>query len=99
MTSTPKAPITPSDLILYNSPKGAVKVGVLVRDETVWLTQRVLSELFAVRVPAINNHMKNIFDSGELDPLGTISKLEIVQREGDRDVIRTVEFYHLDAVF
>lgn len=91
-------PITPSDLVLYRSPKGVVKVGVLVRDESVWLTQRALSELFAVGVPAIAKHLKNIFDSGELDPHATVSKLETVQREGDRQVTRSREFYNLDAV-
>lgn len=90
--------ITPSDLVLYRSPKGAVKVGVLVRDETVWLTQRALSELFAVGVPAIAKHLKNIFDSNELEPAATVSKMATVQREGEREVTRTLEFYNLDAV-
>jgi hypothetical protein len=91
-------PITPSDLVLYRSPKGVVKVGVLVRDETVWLTQRALSELFAVGVPAIAKHLKNIFDSGELEPSATISKMETVQREGERQVMWSIEFYNLDPV-
>jgi hypothetical protein len=91
-------PITPSDLVLYRSPKGVVKVGVLVRDETVWLTQKALSELFAVGVPAIAKHLKNIFESGELEEAATVSSLETVRREGSREVRRTVEFYNLDAV-
>lgn len=68
-----------------------MKVGVLVRDETVWLTQRALSELFAVGVPPITRHLKNIFESGELESTATVSKMEMIQREGDRDVTREVE--------
>jgi hypothetical protein len=69
-------PVTPSDLVLYRSPKGVVKVGVLVRDETVWLTQQALSALFAVGVPAIAKHLENVFDSAELDPSAAVSILE-----------------------
>ena len=87
-----------SDLLFYSAPDGKVKVSVLVRDETVWLTQRSLSELFAVGVPAITKHLKNIFDSGELERLATVSKMEIVQAEGTRTVSREVEIYGLDAV-
>jgi hypothetical protein len=56
-----------------------VKVGVLFRDETAWLTQKALAELFGVGVPAINKHLKNIFKSGELEPTATISKMEMVR--------------------
>ncbi len=98
MSTSSKGPITPSDLVLYRSPKGVVKVGVLVRDETVWLTQRALSELFAVGVPAIAKHLKNVLDSGELEASATVSKMEMVQREGEREVTRTIDFYNLDAV-
>lgn len=89
---------TPSDLLLYTGPDGRLSIRVLVRDETVWLSQRVLSELFAVGVPAITKHLKNIFDSGELDPMATVSKMEIVQTEGSRSVTRQVDMYSLDAV-
>ena len=84
--------------LLYTAPDGAVKVEVYFNDETVWLTQKALAELFGVKVPAINKHLKNIFDSGELTREETISKMEIVQREGERDVARDVEFYNLDAI-
>jgi hypothetical protein len=87
-----------SEFILYAAPDGAVKVGVLFRDETAWLTQKALSELFGVGVPAVTKHLKNIFESGELDPQATISKMEIVQTEGSREVTRAVEFYNLDAI-
>jgi hypothetical protein len=57
-----------SEFLLYTAPDGAVKVAVLFRDETAWLTQKALAELFGVGVPAINKHLKNIFESGELEP-------------------------------
>ncbi|HEX3474167.1 MAG TPA: RhuM family protein [Kofleriaceae bacterium] len=87
-----------SEFLLYAAPNGAVKVRVLFRDETAWLTQRALAELFGVQAPAIAKHLKNIFDSGELDREPTISKMEIVATEGGREVIRQVEFYNLDAI-
>ena len=89
---------TGGDFILYTAPDGAVKVDVFFKDETVWLTQKALAELFAVKVPAINKHLKNIFDSGELTREATVSKMEIVRAEGARDVAREVEFYNLDAI-
>jgi hypothetical protein len=75
-----------------------VKVGVLFRDETAWLTQKTLSDLFGVKVPAINKHLKNIFESGELAREATISKMEIVAYEGGREVTRELELYNLDAI-
>ncbi len=84
--------------LLYTAPDGAVKVDVFIKDETVWLTQKALAELFAVKVPAVNKHLKNIYESGELNREATISKMEIVRPEGARNVVRQVEFYNLDAI-
>lgn len=84
--------------LFYTAPNGAVKVEVVVKDETVWLTQKTLAELFGVKVPAITKHLKNIFDSGELKRAATVSKMEIVQDEGARNVTREIEFYNLDAI-
>ena len=77
-----------SELLLYTAPEGTVKVSVLFQDETAWLTQRALAELFGVGVPAIAKHLKNIFESGELDPTAAVSKMETVQTEGTRQVKR-----------
>jgi hypothetical protein len=88
----------PGQFLLYTAPDGAVKVDVFVQQETVWLTQKALAELFGVKVPAINKHLKNIYASGELTPEATISKMETVQSEGSRAVARKVEFYNLDAI-
>ncbi len=87
-----------NQFLLYTAPDGAVKVEVFYRDETVWLTQKALAELFGVKVPAINKHLKNIFESGELIREATVSKMEIVRTEGSREVAREVEFYNLDAI-
>ena len=84
--------------LLYTAPDGAVKVEVVLKNETVWLTQKALAELFGVKVPAINKHLRNIFDSGELGREATVSKMEIVHPEGVREVVREVEFYNLDAI-
>ena len=84
--------------LLYTAPDGVVKVDVFLKDETVWLTQKALAELFGVQVPGINKHLKNIFNSGELNREATVSKMEIVRAEGGREVARDVEFYNLDAI-
>jgi len=74
------------------------EINALVKDETIWLTQKSMSELFGVGVPAINKHLNNIFESGELAESSTISKMEIVQQEGSRVVKRVIDFYNLDAI-
>jgi hypothetical protein len=88
----------PSQFLLYTAPNGAVKVDVFFKDETAWLTQKALAELFGVKVPAIYKHLRNIFASGELTREATVSKMEIVRPEGIREVVREVEFYNLDAI-
>ena len=87
-----------NQFLLYTAPDGAVKVQVFYKDESVWLTQKALAELFGVKVPAVNKHLKNIFESGELVREATVSKMEIVRAEGEREVARDVEFYNLDAI-
>ena len=84
--------------LIYNTPQENVKVDVVVKDETVWLTQKAMAALFGVQVPAINKHLTNIFDEGELQREATISILEIVQSEGGRNIARKIEFYNLDAI-
>lgn len=87
-----------SDIIFYTSPEGNVNIEVIFNDETFWLTQKRMAELFGVAVPAINKHLTNIYETGELDREATISILETVQKEGNRMVKRNVEFYNLDAI-
>jgi hypothetical protein len=87
-----------SDIILYSSPDGNVRVEVIYSGETFWLTQKRMSELFGVEVPAISKHLANIYESGELLEKSTISILETVQKEGSRSVTRSLEYYNLDAI-
>ena len=91
-------PSPSSNFLLYTAADGKVKVEVFVQDETVWLTQKAMAELFGVKIPAISKHLANIFETGELQKDATISILETVQTEGSRQVSRKVEFYNLDAI-
>lgn len=91
----------PKDIafILYNTPEYSEKVQVVVREETLWMTQKAMSELFGVQVPAISKHLKNIFESGELRESTTVSKMEIVVNRGFRgEVTEETLFYNLDAI-
>ena len=87
-----------NEIILYTTSKGDVRIECFLQDETIWLTQRAMGELFGVEVPAISKHLSNIFESGELEQAATVSKMEIVRREGKRDVKRSIEHYCLDAI-
>ncbi len=87
-----------SEIILYTTPSGEVKIDIRFEDETFWLTQKKLAALFDVEVHTINYHLKEIFKSGELSEDSTIRKYRIVQTEGTRQVSREVEFYNLDAI-
>lgn len=86
------------DFLIYNSVNENVSVNAVVHDETIWLTQKAMAELFDVEVPAISKHLKNIYDEGELSREATISKMETVQQEGSRTVRRTTDFFNLDAI-
>ena len=84
--------------LIYNTPEDDVSINAVVRDETIWLTQKAMAELFDVEVPAISKHLSNIYEDGELQLDATVSKMEIVQNEGSRQVKRKVDFYNLDAI-
>lgn len=87
-----------SEIILYTTPQGNVKIEIRFEEETFWLTQKKLAELFDVEVNTINYHLKEVFKSGELNENSTIRKIRIVQTEGAREVSREVDFYNLDAI-
>lgn len=87
-----------NDLIFYSTPAGAVKVEVIYQEETFWLSQKRMAELFGVESHTINYHLKEIFKTGELMELATTRKIRVVQQEGNREVAREVEFYNLDAI-
>lgn len=85
--------------LLYNMPDADGKVQVVIKDETLWCTQKAMAQLFGVGVPAISKHLKNIFTEGELNPDTTISKMETVVNRGIRgEVQELIDFYSLDAI-
>lgn len=84
--------------LVYATPNEDIKVNAVVKDGTIWLTQKAMAELFGVNIPAISKHLTNVFEEGELLQSSTVSKMEIVQKEGNRNINRLVEFYNLDAI-
>ena len=86
------------EIVLYQVEDTNICVNVVFKDETFWMTQKAMAELFGVNVPAISKHLSNIFEEGELFKEATVSKMEIVQMEGNRKVKREPEFYNLDAI-
>ncbi|MFI5138028.1 MAG: virulence RhuM family protein [Sphingobacteriales bacterium] len=87
-----------SDIIIYQTEDGKTRLEVRLENETVWLTQKLMAELFQTTVPNINIHLKNIFEEGELDEKATIKNFLIVRLEGSRKVNRSIEYYNLDAI-
>ena len=84
------------ELLVYRSGDGQIKLEVRLENETVWLTQKMMAELFQVGANTINYHIKEIYECGELDREATIRKFRIVRMEGRRQVTRQVDFYNLD---
>ncbi len=87
-----------SDILIYQTEDGNTKVEVRLQDKTVWLSQKLMAELFQKDVRTINEHIKNVYSEGELEPEATIRNFRIVQTEGKRDVSRDVDHYNLDAI-
>ena len=86
------------ELLVYRADDGRIKLDVRLQDETVWLTQQMLAELFQTTVPNISMHIRNICQEGELDPKSTVKKFLTVRREGKRYVQRSLEHYNLDMI-
>lgn len=89
------------DFLIYNSVEENVSVNAVIHDETIWLTQKAMAELFDVGVPAINKHLKNIFEEGELDENMVVSKMEITTPHGaieGKTQTHETKFYNLDAI-
>ena len=87
-----------SQLLIYQTQSGATKFEVRLENETVWLTQKLMAELFQTTIPNINMHLKSIYEEGELDEDATIQEFLIVQKEGNRSVSRNQKMYNLDAI-
>ena len=97
MNQTPPT-IPNSEILLYTSPDGQVQLDVRMQDDTLWMTQQMMAELFQTTVPNINVHIKNILQEAELQEEGTIKEILIVRKEGSRNVRRPVNFYNLDMI-
>ncbi len=87
-----------NEIIFYSSPEGNIRVEVFYNEETFWLSQKRMSELFGVESNTITYHLKEIYQSGELQQEATTRKFRVVQKEGIRNVARDVDFYNLDAI-
>jgi len=84
--------------LLYEAEDGRIRIDVRLADETVWLTQRMMSDLFRKDVRTISEHIRNVYEEHELEASATIRKFRIVQQEGTRNVTRSVDFYNLDMI-
>ncbi|MFO7868303.1 MAG: RhuM family protein [Bacteroidales bacterium] len=87
-----------SQIIIYQTENGETKLDVRFQDETVWLTQKLMAELFQTSSQNITIHLKNIFEEGELIEDATCKDFLQVQKEGSREVTRTQKYYNLDAI-
>lgn len=87
-----------SEILIYKTSDNKINVEMKLVDETLWLPQNKIAELFGVNKPAISKHIKNIYDSQELDMASTVSKMETVQNEGGREIKRQIEYYNLDMI-
>lgn len=87
-----------AEFLILTGQSGEQSIEARYENETVWLSQKLMAELFAVNVRTVNEHLKNIYDSGELQREATIRKFRTVQTEGSRQVARNVDFYNLDAI-
>jgi len=91
-------PLPNSEIILYQTEDGRTRIPCRFENETLWLAQALISELFQVTVPTVNEHLKGIYAEGELAAGATIRKFRIVRTEGKRKVAREIEHYNLDAI-
>lgn len=86
------------NFLIYNTPEEDVAIQTVVKDETIWLTQKAMATLFDCSTDNISLHLKNIFSDGELSEQATTEEISVVQKEGNREVRRTTKFYNLDAI-
>ena len=87
-----------AEFLIFTSQSGENSIEVRVSEESVWLTQKLMSTLFEVSVPTINEHLANLFTQNELHKKTTVRNFRIVQKEGSREVARNIEFYNLDTI-
>ena len=87
-----------SEIILYTTEDGIIKINVQLENETVWLTQKQLVELYQTAKSTVSEHIKNIYTDEELTPDATVRKIRTVQNEGKREVERALDYYNLDMI-
>lgn len=96
---SPVTQLTPNNpIVIYQDSSDSPAISIRLENETLWLTQRQIAELFNVDKSTISRHIANIFSEGELSPYSTIAKIAIVQNEGSREVSREIEHYNLDMI-
>ena len=86
------------EILIYQSDDGLTNVEVKIQDETVWLTQQQMAELFQTSRTNVVEHIKHIYDEGELNEISTCRKFRQVRKEGQREVAREIPFYNLDMI-
>ena len=94
----PSVPPTGGEVLVYRTEDGTIRLDVRLEDETVWLTQQMMAELFQSSKQNISHHIQAIYEEGELEPETTVKKYLTVRREGNRDVRRELEYYNLDMI-
>ena len=87
-----------SEILIYQNSEGNIKIDVRLEEESVWLTQAQLCELFQKSKATISEHIKNVFEEGELDASATVRNFRTVQTEGKREVERAIDYYNLDVI-
>ena len=93
VTSTAKG-----QLLVYQDEEGSIKLEVRLEDETVWLTQPMMAELFGTTQQNISQHIQNVYEEEELEPRATHKKFLLVRKEGKREVKRSLDYYNLDMI-
>ncbi len=86
------------EFLIYNTPEGNVAINAVIKNETIWLTQKLMAELFDCTTDNISLHLRNIYKEGELSKFATSEEFSVVQQEGSRNVTRKIAFYNLDAI-
>lgn len=87
-----------NEIVIYQTADNQTEIDIQIDGNTIWANQKQIAEVFGTEIPAINKHIKNILNTNELDVNSTVSKMEIVQKEGNREVKRMIEIYNLDMI-
>ncbi|MDR2374125.1 MAG: virulence RhuM family protein, partial [Bifidobacteriaceae bacterium] len=95
---TSDQPVPASEIVLYQTDDGQTRIDVRLAGETVWLSQGQMVELFQSSKANVSEHVKHVFEEGELEEEATVRKFRTVRQEGDREVIREVSYYNLDVI-